>query len=59
VSDDLDTSPFPMPTLACRECGRTDEHTYCHPWLAALTALVVLLIGGCCIAMFVIGAFYG
>jgi hypothetical protein len=29
-------SPFEMPTLACRDCGRTDDHTYCIRWLERL-----------------------
>ena len=37
-----DDSPFTVPPLECRECGRSDRHVYCWRWLETLR----LLLGG-------------
>jgi len=37
-----DESPFTMPPLECRNCGRSARHVYCWHWLERLR----LFLGG-------------
>lgn len=53
-----DTSPFEMPTLECRSCGRTDNHIYCRPVQDGILLIAgMLAVIGVALALIVV--FYG
>lgn len=56
----LDESPFRVPKMACKECGKPWEGhhpIYCDPHGAALLACMVVIIGVCLVIIAVVPLF--
>ena len=46
-----DASPFPMPKMECRECGREPHEGYCYPILDRILVVELLLLGAVIFAL--------